>query len=452
MKLSDRFRNAALALVGIPALQPDQLPYHVELDDQLVERIRASMGGALQPVPQTRTRWLLADLENAQRLADQGDLRMLGQLWRSTRRDGVISGLTKTRTSGLVALPKIFRGREEAIKVLKDTNRSRSIFDEMFPSPELARLAADGIGCGVGVAELVPVKGREHPMMVTLSPEFLQYRWSEGRWYYTSVAGQLPITPGDGRWILHVPGARMCPWQSGCVEAVGRAFILKEHALLHRANFSGKLANPARVAYAPQGGTEAQRAGFLSRLISWGLNSVFELPPGWDAKLLESNGRGWEVFAEEIETADHEAMIQLAGQVVTTTGGTGFANADIHETIRADLIQETADGLALTMNTQGLPAWMFANFGADSLEECVRVAWDISRPSDRKAEGEALGALATALAPLQEQLARAGLVLDVAELANRFGAPMVEGATPDPALLEAKDGEEKDDENGAGKE
>lgn len=431
-----------------------------DLDDPTIERLRESFGGSLQPVIYTPTRWYLSDLESAQHEADNGYMRRIAQLWRAMHQDGLIQGLTMTRTAGLVALPKRFRGHPKAIEMLTPSNSTRSVFDEMFPPIELAKLAADGIGVGVGVAELVPVVGREHPVMVRLDPEFLVFRHNESRWYYQSTVGLLPITPGDGRWILHTPGGRLNPWNDGLWPSLGRAFITKEHAMLHRGNYSSKLANPARVAYAPQAATEAQRMGFLAKLIAWGINTVFELPPGWDAKILESNGRGWEVFGKEIETADLEIMISLAGQVVTVTGGTGFANADIHQAIRADLIKLTADSLAHTINTQGLPPWQFYTFGADSLDEAVRVEWDITPPLERQSEAQAMLAAAQAIRELLGQLEARGVKVDVAELLRRFGVPVIgnsdvsaaplgapgesadEGEVSEPSPEEAKDDDE----------
>lgn len=393
-------------------------------DEETQRRIRESLGGQLQLLPTTRTRWYLDDLEKAQILADQGNMRMVGQLWRSMLRDGYIQGLIETRTSGLVALEKRYRGAQAQIEALQASNGTRSVFDEMFPPQELAKLAADGIACGIGIAEMVPVKGRAFPVMVRLDPEFLFYRWNEARWYYASTVGMLPITPGDGRWILHVPGGRLAPWQSGLWPSLGHAFIVKDHAKSYRSNYSAKLANPARVAFAPNGATEAQRAGFLSRLIAWGVNTVFEMPMGWDAKLLESNGRGYEVFGLEIDTSNFEIMIGLAGQVVTVTGGTGFANASIHQTIRADLIKKTADALAYTINTQGLPPWAWVTFGPDALDECARVEWDIAPPADREADANAMTAVGTAITTVRPVLAAGGKALDVDAIINRFGIPI----------------------------
>src|SRR5205085_2623084 len=102
---------------------------------------------------------------------------------------------------GLVRLPKRFRGDPRIVQALElGHDKVRSVFDEMFPPAELALLAGDGELCGVGVGELVPVEGRDYPVLVRLDPEYLVFRWNENCWYFRSVIGLIPITPGDGRW------------------------------------------------------------------------------------------------------------------------------------------------------------------------------------------------------------------------------------------------------------
>lgn len=425
------WRDRVAALLGVSAYERPQ-GYGPSLDDDQVENVRRQLGGQLNPLPTTKTRFYLADLETAQFAADSGDLSQVGRLYRAMRRDGTLAGLMSTRTSGLVRLPKRFYGDSKITELLRAKNGSRSIFDEMFPPSECALLAADGIGPGVGVAELVPVTGRDYPVMVRLDPEWLRYRWNENRWYYNSVAGPLPITPGDGRWILHTPGGRIAPWNSGNWQALGRAWINKEHAMLHRSNYGAKLANPARAAVAPLGATEAQRTGFLAKLIAWGINTVFELPIGWDVKLLELKGEGYKVFAEDIQTSDLEYMICLAGQVVTVTGGSGFANADIHKSIRADLIKDTADGLAYTLNTQGLPPWIAERFGEEAIGT-ASMEWDVAEPRDMKAEADSMISVAQAVSQLRDALSPYGLELAVSELATRFGIPIANDGDGDGA-------------------
>ena len=418
------WRDLVDALLGVSAYSPPK-GVGPQIDDPAVERIRETLGGNLAQQPTTQIRWYLADLESAQYNADAGDISRAAQLYRAMRRDGTISGLLSTLTDGLVRLPKKFYGDDRSVTALRARNGSRSVFDDMFPPSELALLAADGKCLGVSVAEMVPVPGRDFPVMIRLEPEFLRYRWVENRWYYTSVAGLLPITPGDGRWILHTPGGRLAPWTSGLWPALGRSFINKEHALLHRSNFGAKLANPARAAFAPAGATENQRAGFLKRLIAWGTNTVFELPVGWDVKIIESNGRGYDVFQAEIDTSDREISISIAGQVVTVDGGAGFSNSDIHRAIRSDIIQSTADALAYTINTQGIPQYVAQHWGPEAIATGAILEWSVARPKDLEAESRSMQTAASAIDALDQVLQRHGRELDIDELTTRFGIPIL---------------------------
>lgn len=428
-------RARIAALLGISAYTgPARGP---SLDDPHVEEMREQLGGQLQPIPFSQTRWYLSDLESAERMADAGHLAGAARLMRAARKDGVVIGVLSTRTDGLVALPKRFRGDPEQVRVLEGVHGSRSVFDEMFPPKELALLAGDGDLLGVGVGELVPVPGRDYPVFVRLDPEFLSYRWDENRWYFRSVAGLLPITPGDGRWILHTPGGRMAPWQHGLWRAVGRAYIRKEHANLHKDNWEAKLANPARVAVAPQGASEQQKQSWFRKVMGWGVNTVFGLIPGYDVKLLESNGRGAESFRQTIADQNNEIQIAIAGQTVTTDGGAGFQNSDIHKSIRADLIKATADGLAYTINTQGIPPFVINRWGEDALENCASVSWDTTPPKDLNAEANSLVTSATAIKALTEALGAHGETVDVKELCSRFGIPLKQREMPRLELVEA---------------
>lgn len=438
MSVREALRDRVAALLGISAYQTPK-GYGPELDDNTVETVREAMGGQIQPVPKTKVRWYLADLEAAQAAADNGNLEAAARLWRAMRRDGVIAGLLGTRTGGLVRLPKRFYGDATIAAVLRDKNGSRSVFDQMFPRSELALLAADGVGLGVGIAELVPVPGRSYPVLVRLDPEFLQYRWQENRWYFLSIAGALPITPGDGRWVLHIPGGRNSPWTSGLWPALGRSFINKEHAMLHRSNYSAKLANPARAAIAPLGATEPQRKNMLQRLIGWGVNTVFELPVGWDVKLIESNGVGFKVFQEEIKTSDEEITIAISGELVTSTGGSGFSNLDVQKSIRSDIIDSDGEGLAYTLNTQGIPPFVVTNYGIDALETAPCVEYTTATPKDLVVQASSLTGIAGAITALGAALEPYGRKLRIDELAETYGVPLEGDDDKDGALDEARE-------------
>lgn len=373
--------------------------------------------------PSTTTRWYQQDIERAIREADAGDMRTPAQLCRSFCRDGAIGGLVATRTGGLMRLPKHFRGTPSVVAEL-ETHETLGVggFDQVASPKELEAIDRDGLVLGVGIGELLDIPGRRWPVFVRLNPEFLQYRWAEDRWYYRSEAGLLPITPGDGRWVLHTPGGYQEPWASGLWPALSRAFVSKDHAFHYRENYAGKLANPARVAIAPNGATEAQKQGWFQKVMAWGVNTVFGMTPGYDVKLLESNGRGFEIFQQTIETCDREIMIALAGQIVTVTGGSGFANANIHALIRSDLVQGDGDALAYTVNSQILAPIVNRFFGWTAR---ASVQWDTRPPPALESEAKAIIAAADAIERVNTVLAPYGMRVDAREIVTRYRIPVV---------------------------
>jgi hypothetical protein len=426
-------RDAIIALLGVSAYEK---PANSQDEDDKVDRILSRHAGNLARTTAQQTRFYHVDIEDAIRAADCGNLRPAAKLCAAMRRDGVISGLLSTCTDGLVRLPKVFSGDPEQVTELKPANDTRSVFDEMFPSAELALLAADGILLGVGVAELVPVVGRDYPVMVRQDPENLRYKWEENRWYFMTAEGEVPITPGDGRWILHLPGGRVAPWRNGKWVSIAPAWIDKTHAKGYRGNWESKLANPARVATSPSGATEEQSDSWFEKVMAWGVNTVFGMKPGYDVKLLESNGRGYESFSKTIGDSNDEFVIALAGQKVTTDGGVGFANADIHKSIRADIIKAIADALAHTVNTQGIPPWIVVRWGVAALGTRAIVVWDVTPPKDKTQEAAANAALANAVSALidklEARLAKVGLELDLVAIVNGAGVPVKKIAPPAP--------------------
>lgn len=423
-------------MLGISAYEPPK-GYGPSLDSPAVEQARRAMGGMIQPVPSTKVRWYLEDLEITQAEADTGNLTQVGELYRAMRRDGVLMGILSTMTTGLVRLPKKFYGPKEIVDRLRALNGTRAVFDELCPPSELATCAADLDTVGVFVAEMVPVKGRSYPVLVRLDPEWLQWVWAESRWYYLSRAGRIPITPGDGRWVLGTKGGRIAPWQWGTWAALGRAFIMKEHAISLRGAFMSGIANPAKVMQSPQGATEKQRQQIFERIVNWGPNTALELPVGFEMKILEVMGRAWQTYQQEIDTCDLQYMIAIAGQILTTTGGAGFANGDVGRMIQADKLKALGDQLAYTINTQVLPMYVYDHFGDEAVDAGTGVEWDTNQPKDLETMARTMATIAGATETLRAQYPN----LDVESLASRYAIPQLGERRPTLELVDDPEGD-----------
>lgn len=421
-RIGNTFRAALLAISAY-ALPDSQ--FALSLDDPEVEATRRRYGGQLSLQPLTRTRWYIEHVEAAEWEADAGVLLEAGRLCRAMDRDGVLAGLLSTRAGGLVQLPQKFDGPSDMIEQLQAGGiQARSQFAEMCPPTELEAFVSDFIKLHVAVAELVPVDGRAYPVFVRQLPENLEFRWVENRWYFRSITGPIPITPGDGRWVLLL-GGRIAPWQRAPWRALGRAFVEKEHADMGRANWERGLANPARVGIAPASATDSQLQKWFKKVAAWGYNSVFALKPGWDVKLIEGKGEGAASFRDTIKEKNEEFQFLLHGQIVTGTGGVGFANADVFDDVKADLIQRDGDAVAHCLSTQVLPMWVVSTYGEDRLDETPTFRWDTTPPSDLNAVASSMTSAATAVKTWTEALAASSSdrEVDVEAFAAKYGIP-----------------------------
>jgi hypothetical protein len=438
------FKDLIAALAGISTFSPTTPGDPAAgplLTDEQTQRARQWLGGQLEPIPYVRLRWYPPDIERAQRAASNGDLTLVGQLCESMKIDGVIRGLHDARTS-VVNFPKRYYGNAEIIQTLRSkTNSDRDIYNEMIPSTEASLIVGDGINAGVGVGEMVPVVGRDFPVLIRRYPQNLYYLWTKNQWYYRSIVGLIPINPGipseeGNSWVLHIPGGRLSPWNSGLWNTVGRSYINKTQALFARQSYLMKHSHPARVAIAPLGANEEERKGLIQGVIRWALNAAFMLPIGWDLKLIESNGRGIEVYQKEIDTYNSEIATAYCGSAVMLQGTAGFSNMDVFRVVQKDLIKGTAEGWDHTVNTQIFPPFIGRRWGVGELENATTIETDIAEPKDKKAEadtmkslGEAISGLVAAInsAQIAASDASSPVTLNAKEILAGFGLPTIPG-------------------------
>ena len=377
------------------------------------------------------------DIAEALAEADTGKLARAARIWRYCQSDATLQGMLTTRSAGLVALAKSFHGDQEFCDWLQrgfagdpsGNDDPRATIDLVCPASELRKLAEDGVGVGYGVGCLTPVEGLDFPVLSRLDPECVEYRQYDNTWIFNSAAGPIPIEPGDGYWVLYLPGGRTEPWRSGIMSAVASSVIRKQHSQLLLDSWLRRFSHPARVAKTQSGNSEAQLDDIHQAMIDWSETSIV-LPPGIDLSLIAASAEGAKLFLDIVAAMNLEISTAVAGQTVTLQGGKAFASSAIHEAIRADLIR--ADGAALgeCISSQILPAVLYSKFGDAALERYAFVAWQTDPPKDRAQEAQALLTGANAISvitgrPLAEQQA-----IDVRALCRRFDIPLAPPGTP----------------------
>ena len=256
--------------------------------------------------------------------------------------------------------------------------------------------------------------------------------------------GIVDVTPGDGAWVLHAPdGSR--PWMCAAVRGLAIPWLARSYARRDWSRFSEKHGLPIVGAIVPQEADAGEKDGFYSDLRRLGAEGLVVLPRdqndrGFDLKYLEpGNVQASGAFRDLISHCDQAIAVALLGQASNAQEGGSFAKAQALDAIRLDLLESDAKALGETIYSQILRPWAWFNFG--DAELAPRPIWDPTPPSDtatlastHKTAGEAITAWNVAAAA-------AGLSVDVAALAERYGVPLRRAAVEAPAAPAAPEGE-----------
>lgn len=366
--------------------------------------------------------WEPGDDAKAKQQCETGQFYWLAEIIEAMRGDGVINGLLGTRSSFVDALPVLYEGdpwvkeqlqgkapEYDAATGMRLSPRVPGMRKRLLPRSEAAAQVEDAIMAGVGVGYLEddPRPGGWRRLR-RLDLRWLSYVHSEDAYYYMDAKrGRLPVTPGDGRWVLLTPYGRYRPWARGAWFPCARPFIAKHGANLDRQRWAKWLADGLRVIEQGENGSEHWMQDLVRFMREgWGAGVPgIVLPKGYRASIVESTGRGYDVYVDQEKRADADIKFALTGNTVTSDGNKGFSSGALFRDIRADLVQTTAAEAGECWTEQVLDPWTSAiGLGAGLVE----MGWDTRDPEARQAAVEAAKGAAEAFAATNEQAATAG--------------------------------------------
>lgn len=438
MNVFDRASAAFNAFVSVPQTR------HADVPGPRGERTRERLAKAapqqrrrrrISPIAIDRTRWLRADIERAEHAANSGQLQQAAQIADWCKADLAVGGLLSTRCS-VPRLPREWRGDDEARAWLQGEGQVPGCFDAIFPPGELEELAIDHLDLGVGVGVFVHPPSSPLPRLVRLDNQYLRYQPGEDRWQYQGYGKTYNIEPNncDGpggrpiQWFLHLNGEQD-PWRRGIWAGLGYDQVSEDGAGLHRDGFIWRFGNPFVIAESPQGMAEHHKIDFWGAVKQWTMGFA-GVTPGHKVSLLQPQATGREVFEDAEEKVERRAMLRIAGQVVTTTGGVGFANAEVFATIASHLVARTGQDLAATLNTSAIPIvlnWAARNRKI-SAHRPLSLGYDTTPPQAREAEAKVIAAAMQAFIAQWDAAEKANdprLRPDPEEYRARFRLPVV---------------------------
>lgn len=311
--------------------------------------------------------WNPTLIRSAEIAANSGNLRLAADLCEWMFGDDRVMAVSDTRSDALLGLPFELQPRGDGRTGPRVASSLASVWESAYPEAELKKLHQWGVGLGIGLARNVWAYDDDADLLVprleVWSPRWLSWDWDQSVWMVEVSQGgaateKIPITPGDGEWILYAPHGIARPWIYGAYRALARWCLLKEYARLDWGGYSERLGQGVWVTETEKDsgaglGTSTQREELVADLQGIGRNTAIALNPGEHLKLIESVARSQDNFKLQIDTADNGIAVSWLGQNLTTQAGTGtMGAASLHGRVLHGRTRMDGKTLPMCLRTQ----------------------------------------------------------------------------------------------------
>jgi hypothetical protein len=377
--------------------------------------------------------WDPAKVNSAERQADAGTYTAAGDLVERLLTDDRIEGVAD-KLAGVASLPLDFEPASEDADPETDPQAMALAEDwwDFLSEDLLSHLVKWGRILGIGVLHVrgwePGPSGRLIPVLETWHPRNIGYNYQSREWFAIVDGGsQIPITPGDGGWVVWTPyGAKRpvsrAPWRGLALWWLLKSYAIQDWGLYSNRHGSGLYV--AKNTGATRSIDNPTRVKLGQALAALGRRGSVVLPDGFDLALVEAQAKTWETFQAQIQLADRAIAISLAGQNLSTdVEGGSYAAASVHQAIEATKIHQIAAGMSTCLRTQLVSWWASLNFGDPALAPWPK--WNLDLEQDQ-------GELVKRLYPIGSflgQIVDRGVDVDPIAFAAQFGVkiPLREG-------------------------
>lgn len=267
------------------------------------------------------------------------------------------------------------------------------------------------------------------PYFKMWSPLYLRFDVAKRCLMAHTQSGEIPVTPGNGKWFVHAPHGLYRGWLHASVRAIAMRWLQKNDALRDWSRYNEVHGLPLVKAYVPAAGAASQKQNFVMSLATRGAEAVVALPQnvddtGYDLELLEAKDRAWETFGGTVEACDRSIILTIKSQNLTTEVSEGsFAAARQHG--NTEQVTLAFDNITFTQDLYEQVARPFALFNFGDADAAPRSTWDTTPTEDYDTKAKTLGTFATALV----QMRTAGIAVDALTMAGDYGINL-HGASP----------------------
>jgi phage gp29-like protein len=374
-----------------PAFQPPRDPLPADL------RARASIVHREVPIVTTNTGYSPQTVREAIESMVIGLFDQVSQLTDTVLADSRVQATMASRTGGLLgrpmkfSVPKGFEHDDEAKLALRVWHRN---WDQIFTEAAAGEFLRWTIMHGWGAAQVLWDTSRKFwiPSPAVWHPRYSYYHWLYRSYVAITQDGQVPITPGDGTWVLHAPHGSYRGWMRGAVWSIAPWWLARNYALRDWARYSERHGMPIIKALTPAAGDPGQIASYRAELSNLGQDTIVQLPQGVEPQysygidLLEATDQGWQGFHQLIEQCNAEITLAIMAQTLTTEVKEGsFAAARVHADVRQALLESDARSLERTIHEQIARPFAAMNWGRPEIAPVTQWCLDPVEDNETKA-------------------------------------------------------------------
>lgn len=383
---------------------------------------------ALEPPPISGP--TLASIRRTLDEHDDGRFMRSGLLADLITRDSDCFGALQQRLLGLTAMPIRLEPADASAEAAAVAAELADELPRLLTTGARADFDSAAVLCGFSVGQLFyrwdEDAARQVPQVDPWPVSQTEYVRSERQWYvHTATTGRVPITPGDGQWLLHAPMSQRAPYLWGAIRCTAEWYRRDVDAANDAARVAEVHGIPVWKAKVPSGARKSEDGKAFARSVrGMGRNAVVPLPQGasaaesYDLELIEAKSDAYRIFEFIMGRGGRAFRLALLGQDMTSVhDGVGtYASSKTGRDITGDLIRASAVSLAEVLTHQVLrPVVRFRRGDARLTPRAV-----VPLAEDLAALATTWNTAGTALKALRE----GGVALDETAYARRFGLPL----------------------------
>jgi hypothetical protein len=332
---------------------------------------RARAGVVVRSIPLVvvQNSWTIQDARYALQSHMMGVFEKSAQL-----ADSLIGDDRVTATLG--SLRAGYFGREVRSRPANDSRAAKEVHDAWMDHwPQFERLM------GFADAQTLWDTSRSdmwRPYLRHWHPRYSYWNWDLRKIIAISQDGDVPIIPGNGKWVHHSRfGYERC-WIRGAVRPITEPYLGRHWAYRDWCRWSEKHGLPTEICETPMSADPTERSDFVASVANRGSEATLLIGKGvdkdssYDYRLVEAVDGSWEGFPGLRSTSDAAIVLSLMYQNLTTEVTEGaLASTSAHMDIRDAGIQDDNNAWRTTLRDQVIRPFAFFNFGDPELAPWV---------------------------------------------------------------------------------